>query len=79
MDRIKGYLFLNTEMSWESEFSFNKREYEDDGWYVTAEVFTLDDLIRELSKAGFDGEYIENFISMCLSHDEYNILTQKGN
>ena len=76
----EGYLFLNREMSWESDFSFRKEKYggfEDEGWYIAAEISTLDDLIRELENAGFDGEYIDNFIEIDLSHDDYNALTQK--
>ena len=74
---MKGYLFLNSEMDWDAAFSFNKGKYVDDGWYVAAEVSTLNELSRELEKAGFDDEYIYFFIERELSHNDYILL--RGN
>lgn len=73
---MKGYLFLNREIDWDAAFSFSKSKYEDNGWYVAAEVSTLNELSRELEKAGFDDEYIYLFIERELSHYEYNLLKE---
>lgn len=75
---MKGYLFLNREMDWDAAFSFRKMKYEDNGWYVAAEVSTLNELSRELKKAGFDDEYIYLFMERKLSRYEYDILTNNG-
>lgn len=75
------YLYLDKERNWEAWLSSKPldEEFVEEGWYLYATISNIQELWEAMENAGFDGEYISNFIQFDLSHYDYNVLTSGRN
>ena len=75
---MKFYLYLDKERSWWSYLTSDPNELDEEdfeyGIYLYATVTNIQELYQAMDEAGFDGEYIGNFIERDLSHWDYNVL-----